>query len=92
MIDEKAFDSRMDSTLSSRVKMEDGICKVNAEEIRYQRLNRLLEALKDKEAETIEFHNVYGQRYIGTNLRSEITIKIYGISWMILEPSWMYQK
>jgi glutamate synthase domain-containing protein 3 len=53
--------------------------KIDASGIFYQELNaRLRDAVK-KGAHRIELHNVYGQRYIGTDLNTPVEIEIFGI-------------
>jgi glutamate synthase domain-containing protein 3 len=64
--------------LSTRVKIEKGVAKVNAEGVHYRDLNAILRTLNGNGAKKIEIHNVYGQRYIGTDLNGDIKIDIYG--------------
>ena len=61
-----------------RVKVENGIWRIDAEGMHYKDLNSLLRDVCSKGAEKIEIHNVYGQRYIGTDLDNHINIDIYG--------------
>ena len=65
--------------LSTRVKIEKNVMKINAEELCYRDLNTLLRTVNGNGAKKIEIHNVYGQRYIGTDLDGDIEIDIYGI-------------
>lgn len=52
--------------------------KIDASGIFYQELNaRLRDAVK-KGAHRIELYNVYGQRYIGTDLNTPVEIEIFG--------------
>jgi glutamate synthase domain-containing protein 3 len=44
----------------------------------YSELNKLLKILDKAGAEKIEIDNVYGQRYIGTDLKSDLSIDIFG--------------
>ena len=62
----------------SHVKSEKGTWKVNAESMHYKELNALLRELDNSGAEKIELNNVYGQRYIGTDLKTKMKIDIYG--------------
>ena len=62
----------------SYVKSEKGTWKVNAEEMHYKELNALLRELDGSGAEKVELSNVYGQRYIGTDLKNKMKIDIYG--------------
>ena len=52
--------------------------QIDAAEVHYRDLNaRLREAVEDG-VERIELHNVFGQRYIGTNLHRPVEIHIHG--------------
>jgi glutamate synthase domain-containing protein 3 len=62
----------------SHVKSEKGIWKVNAESMHYKELNALLRELDGRGAEKVELSNIYGQRYIGTDLKNKMKIDIYG--------------
>ena len=62
----------------SRIKTEDKVLKINAEEIYYKELNCLLRQVITNDIERIELHNVCGQRYLGTDLDTNIQIDIYG--------------
>jgi glutamate synthase domain-containing protein 3 len=58
---------------------EDNVLKVNAEGLYYKDLNALLrQAIAEDGIKKIEIQNVCGQRYIGTNLDTNIPIEIYG--------------
>ena len=61
-----------------RIYVEKNVWKVNAEDMHYRELNTLLRELDRKNAEKIEISNVYGQRYIGTDLKNKLKIDIYG--------------
>ncbi|MCW4016576.1 MAG: hypothetical protein NWF06_09415 [Candidatus Bathyarchaeota archaeon] len=52
--------------------------KIDATGMYYKDLNSLLRSLDANGIENIEIHNVYGQRYIGTDLDNHINIDIYG--------------
>ena len=57
---------------------KDSAIKIDASGVHYRELNaRLREATLDG-AQKIELHQVYGQRYIGTNLNKPVEIEIYG--------------
>jgi glutamate synthase domain-containing protein 3 len=60
------------------VKSEKGTWKINAQEMHYKELNTLLRELDNLGAEKIELTNIYGQRYIGTDLKNKMKIDIYG--------------
>lgn len=62
----------------TRVHLEKGVWKVNAEDLHYRELNALLRELDRNGAEKIEINNVYGQRYIGTDLKNKLKIDIHG--------------
>jgi glutamate synthase domain-containing protein 3 len=52
--------------------------KIDATGIYYRDLNARLRDLAQNGTTKIELHNVYGQRYIGTNLNQPVEIDIYG--------------
>jgi glutamate synthase domain-containing protein 3 len=60
------------------VDVENDVWKIDAESLNYKDLNDLLRAICHSGAKRIEIHNVYGQRYIGTDLESDVQIDIYG--------------
>lgn len=64
--------------LLSQVTVENGVHKINALDIHYKDLNIILRHLDNSGAEKIEICNVYGQRYIGTDLKHKMKIDIYG--------------
>jgi glutamate synthase domain-containing protein 3 len=58
--------------------MTDNVVKIDASGIFYKELNaKLREAVWDG-TQRIEIHNVYGQRYIGTDLDKPVNIEIFG--------------
>ena len=61
-----------------RLHVEKNVWKINAQDLHYQELNTLLRELDRKGAEKVEINNVYGQRYIGTDLKTKMKIDIYG--------------
>ena len=63
---------------SSRIDFNDGSYKINAEGLHYRDLNGLLRDLDREGVEKIDLFNVYGQRYIGTNLGTKMAISIKG--------------
>jgi len=75
LVNTSVKDSEMD-----RVTMDsNGIVRVDADRLFYKDFNKLLkDIIITKNPRRIVVHNVYGQRYIGTNLRSDIEIDIYG--------------
>ena len=54
------------------------LAKIDATGLYYRDLNSLLRSLDGNGLEKIEIHNVYGQRYIGTDLDDHLNIDIYG--------------
>ena len=78
MLKEEKDITEINEAYVPRIKIENGIWKIDAEYMYYKDLNSLLRSVCSKVAEKIEIHNVRGQRYIGTNLKKEINIDIYG--------------
>jgi glutamate synthase domain-containing protein 3 len=68
----------VESSLLSRVKLDGDVYKVDAEGLYYKDLNRLLRAISTSGAKKAEIYGVCGQRYIGTDLDSDMQIDIYG--------------
>jgi glutamate synthase domain-containing protein 3 len=64
----------------SQVTMDHGgVFKINAKNLFYKELNKLIRyILLEEHPEKIEIYNVYGQRYIGTNLRQSVKVEIHG--------------
>ncbi len=58
--------------------IENHTVKIDAYGIYYRKLNALLRSFNGNGIENIELRNVYGQRYIGTDLDSHINIDVYG--------------
>ena len=52
--------------------------KIDATNTHYRDLNRLIREAAHQPARRLELHNVFGQRYIGTNLAGRTRIDIYG--------------
>ena len=59
---------------------ESETTKVDARALSHRELNAKLRDLISNGAQRIELHNVYGQRYIGTDLGKPIEIEIFGTS------------
>ncbi|MCL4429892.1 MAG: hypothetical protein M1167_03980 [Chloroflexi bacterium] len=68
----------IDAKYQSRIKTEGKVVKINAEGLYYKELNCLLRAVITTDVERIELHNVCGQRYLGTDLDTNIQIDVYG--------------
>jgi len=54
------------------------VLKINAGPLYYRDLNALLRQAIRTDAERIEVYDVYGQRYLGTDLETNIQIDVYG--------------
>jgi glutamate synthase domain-containing protein 3 len=79
MLKEEKMVTEIDAKYVPRVKVENGVWKIDAEGMYYKDLNCLLRSVVcSKGAEKIEIRNVCGQRYIGTDLDAEVNIEIYG--------------
>jgi len=68
----------IDAKYVPRVKVENEVWKIDAEGMYYKDLNCLLREICSEGAEKIEIRNVCGQRYIGTDLDTDVKIDIYG--------------
>ena len=74
------------STAKIKLKGKTGsrqVVRLDATGVYYKDLNRRIRALAQKGARKFDIENVYGQRYLGTNLwgvedREKIRIRIYG--------------
>ena len=79
LLDDKEKTTRSNLRLfSAHVKIEKEITKINADGLYYRDLNTILRKVNGAGIKKIEIKNVYGQRYIGTDLEGEIEINIYG--------------
>lgn len=52
--------------------------QIDASQVHYRDLNAQLREAVANGARYIDLHNVYGQRYLGTNLRRPVEINVYG--------------
>ena len=68
----------IDAKYQSRIKTEGKLVKINAEGLYYKELNGILRQVITTDVERIELHNVCGQRYLGTDLDTNIQIDVYG--------------
>jgi glutamate synthase domain-containing protein 3 len=68
----------IDAKFLPRIIKEGNVLKIDAEELYYRDLNCLLRQAICGDVERIEVHNVCGQRYLGTDLDTNIQIDIYG--------------
>lgn len=55
-----------------------GPARITVGTLPYRELNRRLKAMVDAGVEQIELRGVFGQRYIGTNLRAPVRLTVYG--------------
>ena len=78
MLQEEKTALRLDPKFAARVKVEVDVYKIDAEGLYYKDLNCLLRAITNSGVKKAEIHGVCGQRYIGTDLDSDIQIDIYG--------------
>jgi glutamate synthase domain-containing protein 3 len=60
------------------IERETSTVKIDAMDIYYRNLNATLRKAVDDGTDKIELRNIYGQRYIGTNLNTTVEIEIYG--------------
>ena len=71
--------TEIDPKYQNRIIYEGKVVKVNAEGIYFRDLNSILRALIQCDGiEKIELHNICGQRYIGTDLNTNIQLEVYG--------------
>jgi glutamate synthase domain-containing protein 3 len=61
------------------IKTTSRVIKIDASGIFYRELNAKLREAVSNGTRKIELHNVYGQRYIGTDLDKPVEIEIFGI-------------
>ena len=60
------------------MKANNQVVKINASGLHYRELNANLREVVSNGTKKIELHNVYGQRYIGTDLNRPVEIEIFG--------------
>ncbi len=78
MVVQEKITAETNAKLLSHVTKENGVWKINAESLSFKELNTVLRELDNRGAEKIELSNIYGQRYIGTDLKTKLKIDIYG--------------
>jgi glutamate synthase domain-containing protein 3 len=66
------------ATIKQAVKIDDDVIKIDATDLHYRELNSLLKTFNNNGTKRINVNNVYGQRYIGTNLNSSVEVNVYG--------------
>src|SRR5512135_1726599 len=60
------------------VSVKGGVWKIDAQDMIYKDLNALLREIDARGVSRVEINNVYGQRYIGTDLKNKVKIDIFG--------------
>ncbi len=60
------------------VEIENSVIKIDAGDVYYRELNAKLREVASNGVRRIEIHNVYGQRYIGTDLDKPVELEIFG--------------
>jgi glutamate synthase domain-containing protein 3 len=78
VVEEKKLTAESNAKFESHVTQEGGVYKIDAIDLYYKDLNTILRELDRRGAEKVEISNVYGQRYIGTDLKTKIKIDVYG--------------
>jgi len=78
VLEQERVIAEIDAKFHSCVKVEKQVWKIDAEGMHYKDLNNLLRAISKNGGERIEIRNVCGQRYIGTDLETNLQIDIYG--------------
>jgi glutamate synthase domain-containing protein 3 len=72
------FQERPSEISVSSLTGESDMTKVDARALSHRELNTRLRELVSNGVQRIELHNVYGQRYIGTDLGKPVRIDIFG--------------
>lgn len=63
----------------AKIIKKNGIVRIMVENTYYRDLNKILKDLVDElSPKRIELYDVFGQRYIGTNIRKDVEIHIFG--------------
>ena len=78
MLEQKDKAIEIDAKYLPRIKTENRVLKINAEGLHFKDLNCLLRSAIKRDIDRIEVHNVCGQRYIGTDLDTNLQIDVYG--------------
>jgi len=64
--------------LKVAMKSDSQVIKIDASGLHYRELNAKLREVVSNGVRRVELHNVYGQRYIGTDLDKAVEIEIFG--------------
>jgi glutamate synthase domain-containing protein 3 len=78
VVEERKLATEINAKFASHVTQEGSVYKIDAMDLYYRDLNTILRELDHRAAEKVEISNVYGQRYIGTDLKTKLKIDIYG--------------
>lgn len=70
--------SRGDCCSQKWVRIKKDVARVDAGEMGYRELNALLRSLNGNGVKRVKITQVYGQRYIGTDLEGPFDIEVYG--------------
>jgi glutamate synthase domain-containing protein 3 len=65
--------------LRGSITVNNGITRIDAREMYYRDLNAVLRTLNGNGTKKVELLNIYGQRYIGTDLDGSLEVNIHGI-------------
>jgi glutamate synthase domain-containing protein 3 len=63
----------------SHIQVHNDVISIDASELYYRDLNTLLRTVSGNGISKIELTNVYGQRYLGTNLQKPLQINVHGV-------------
>lgn len=78
VVQEQKITADISPKFLSHITIEGSVYKIDAQDMHYKELNSLLRELDSRGVEKIEINNVYGQRYIGTDLKRKLKIDVYG--------------
>ena len=65
--------------MDKNIKEKGQVVKIDASGLFYRQLNAHLKELVANNVSKVELRNVYGQRYIGTDLNKPVDIEIFGV-------------
>ena len=65
--------------MGKNIKEKGQVVKIDASGLFYRQLNAHLKELVANNVSKVELRNVYGQRYIGTDLNKPVDIEIFGV-------------
>ncbi|NHV45856.1 MAG: hypothetical protein HA493_04400 [Candidatus Verstraetearchaeota archaeon] len=76
-MDEKFLHKELPYNLSNFIVTKNGVVSIDASNMHYRDLNFLIKSYANP-SKRIDLYNVNGQRYIGTGLKNNVEIHIYG--------------